>query len=240
MGKVNRLVAAAWIFVVAVAGGASVARAEIVEGVVSRIVDGDTIWLETDDYDEETDERLKVRLVGIDAPETHLATSEGTFSQGKWGDAATAKLAEMAPVGTRIQVDVVGTDKYGRALGRLFRNGRDLNLELARLGLAIPYIICEGDTCTNEFFAKEHVAAYLDACKHARSHGLGIFSPTEPLGEMPFEFRLRHQNRRPDKHVGDFGTKRLYAPAQYRKVDACARIFFFSASAAKRVGYRPH
>ena len=147
-------------------------------------------------------------------------------------------MRTLAPVGTQVELQDYGLDKYGRTLGRIFQKEQDINLAMVESGWAIPYIICEGDSCTANFFTAQPVAQYLKSCKEAREKGLGVFNPKDPLKEMPFEFRLRMQHRKPDKFVGNFETKELYPPDQYRQVDVCQRIFFMKQSEAERVGYR--
>lgn len=207
-------------------------------GTVSKIIDGDTIHFRG--YNNGATARdLTIRMVGMDAPETHFPTGDGrVVGQGPWGEAATAYLTRLIPVGTPITLRSQGFDKYHRVLGRLFFENHDANLQMIRAGWAIPYIICAGPSCDEFFFERENVANYLKACELAREQGRGIFSPDHPLREMPFEFRLRMANRRPDKPVGDFRTRRLFAPERYDRVDVCNRIFFMNEEDARRAGYR--
>lgn len=88
---------------------------------VERIVDGDTMALLCPG-------KTRVRLLGIDSPEK---------DQKPFGPAATAHLARLAPVGTRVRIetDLSPRDRYGRTLAYLYLpNGRMLNEEMARAG----------------------------------------------------------------------------------------------------------
>jgi endonuclease YncB( thermonuclease family) len=202
---------------------------------VVRISDGDTIGLEKT----AGEKALKIRMIGMDTPELHLPVNGKNYSQGHWAEEATRYLERLIPVGTRVQLKSYGVDNYGRTLGRILKDGRDINLEMVRAGFAIPYIICEGEDCNDTFMKRHAVEDYIEACRVAQSNGRGIFDPKDPLEEMPFEFRLRLQERKPDKYVGDYDSGTLYEPARYARVELCQRIFFMRKKDAEYLGYRP-
>jgi hypothetical protein len=108
---------------------------------------------------------------------------------------------------------------------------------MVRSGWASPYVYCSGVTCAPGYLERENVAAYMQACDDARAEGLGIFNPASLMEEQPFEFRLRMQERRPDKYVGDCGTRQLFEPREYSQVDVCRRIFFDTEENANALGY---
>lgn len=214
------------------------ARVEEVPGVIEKITDGDTVWVDPDGRTDSTPEdRLKIRMIEMDAPETHLPSPSGVVGQGHWGDKASEVLADLIPKGTRVEVEDYGLDKYKRTLGIVNHHGEDVNLEMVKRGWAVTYIICEGKTCYPSFFKEHKVKEYVDACDRAQENELGIWDPSDPLKEMPFEFRVRMQEREFEKYVGNFETKELFEPADYKEVPECQRIFFMRESEAKRVGY---
>ena len=94
---------------------------------VERVVDGDTLVL-TDD--------TRVRLIGIDTPET----VDPRRPVECFGREASDRLKLLLPPGTpvRLEYDVERTDRYGRTLAYVHRAGDDLfvNLSLARDGYA--------------------------------------------------------------------------------------------------------
>lgn len=225
-----------------------------ISGEIEKNVDGDTVWLDSDRFGKRWDffsgtlgsitnrwetrgKRFKIRMVGMDAPEEHLPTSQGIVGQGTFGTQSTAYLTKLIPVGTHVSVDDQGLDKYKRTLGRVFYRNKDINLSMVKAGWAVPYIICAGELCDEDFFETENVEAYFNACESAVTLGKGIFDPEDPLEEMPFEFRLRMQNRKPDKYVGNYHTWDLYAPDEYEKVPLCSRIFFLKKKDALRLGF---
>ncbi|OMC40019.1 nuclease [Mycobacterium sp. GA-1841] len=102
---------------------------------VLRVVDGDTI-----DIRDDVRGRLRVRILGIDTPET----KKPGYTVGCWGPEAT-EFARSNLVGQRValQPDPTQdrTDRYGRTLAYLVRaDGWDYSVEAARAGMAHAYI----------------------------------------------------------------------------------------------------
>ena len=91
------------------------------------IVDGDTVRLDGQ----------RLRLLDIDAPETHQAHCA---AERKAGDRARLALAAMLD-GQQVAIVYSGRiDPYGRPLVRLFVDGRDAGAALLAAGLALPYV----------------------------------------------------------------------------------------------------
>jgi endonuclease YncB( thermonuclease family) len=211
---------------------------EDLSGMVTQVVDGDTVHFRPNQVRQNSTEKdLKIRMMGTDTPETHLIVGGKTYSQGFWGDKATIQLEKFVGENNEMVLKSYGLDKYGRVLGKLFREDHDINLLMVRSGWAITYIICEGRLCNKDFFKDQNVDEYVKACALAREEGRGIFNPQKPLHEMPFEFRLRIGQRKPDKYVGDLATHKLYLPRDYNKVDVCRRVFFMKVDEAHAVGF---
>jgi micrococcal nuclease len=94
---------------------------------ILRVVDGDTLLLKKD--------RLRVRLQGVDTPET---VKEFTPVE-QWGPEATRYtqgFVRAADNRVTITVDGEGVDQYGRHLAFVWHEGRLLNEELIAIGLA--------------------------------------------------------------------------------------------------------
>ena len=103
--------------------------------LVLRVVDGDTF-----DIRDDVRGRLRVRILGIDTPET----KKPGFTVGCWGPEATA-FAEVTMVGQRVALQPDPsqdrTDRYGRTLAYLVRaDGWDYSVEAARAGAAHSYV----------------------------------------------------------------------------------------------------
>jgi endonuclease YncB( thermonuclease family) len=207
----------------------------IVRGKVDRVSDGDTIAVRVAGMAAP----MKVRMVGMDTAELHLVVGGKPQSQGWWAEAGHEHLLSMIPVGSNVKVEVFGQDSYGRSLGRVFDSqGRDVNLEMVRSGWGSFYVICAGSTCTSDFMTTQSVEEYAEACEDAVQNQRGIFDAQDPLPEQPFEYRMRMQNRRPERHVGDLQQQVLHAPVHYDRVPLCRRIFFGSEAEGIRLGYR--
>jgi endonuclease YncB( thermonuclease family) len=103
--------------------------------VVLKVVDGDTI-----DIRDDVRGRLRVRVLGIDTPET----KKPGYSIGCWGPEAT-QFAESTLLGQRVALVIDTTqdrtDRYGRTLAYLVRgDGWDYSVEAARAGAAHSYV----------------------------------------------------------------------------------------------------
>lgn len=97
------------------------------EATLSRVVDGDTLELASGQ---------RVRLIGIDTPETH----HPRFGDECYGKAATRFVQGLLADGERIRLvrDVEELDRYGRLLAYVYRTSDNLfvNAEIVREGYA--------------------------------------------------------------------------------------------------------
>ena len=131
---------------------------------ILRVVDGDTIDVRIGGREE------RVRLIGIDTPETKKPDSPVEC----YGPEASAFTTSLLPVGSvvRIERDVVGRDDYGRLLGYvhlLSDHSADtfVNMEIIRQGYATPLTIEP-----NSVFASE----FAEAARDAEAAGLGLWT----------------------------------------------------------------
>jgi endonuclease YncB( thermonuclease family) len=140
----------------------------------TRVADGDTITVISDGH------KFRIRLVGIDAPEKSRRKHEPgqPFSQKSTKYIASLVLNKF--------VDVVsfGEDRYGRTLGVVYIDDKNINLEMVRAGLAEVY---RGKAANN--FDKN---PYIEAESEARKSGKGMWS----IGDKyisPREWRKKNQ-----------------------------------------------
>ena len=128
---------------------------------VVRIYDGDTIKAVGHDIE------IKVRLVGIDAPET----SKDKDKAGQpFGRIAEKYLAGIV-LNRVVDIKGYGSDRYGRILAEIYIDDRNINLEMVKSGYAEVY----SGNPPRGFFIK----AYKEAEAWARSAGQGIWSQGE-------------------------------------------------------------
>ena len=123
--------------------------------VIDDVIDGDTVDVIITGREE------RVRLIGIDTPETKKPNSPIEC----FGPEATAFTQELLPIGTPIYIerDVVNRDDFGRLLGYVYRadDGIFVNYEIMRQGFAQPLSIPPNDTFA-ELFADAARAAEAD------------------------------------------------------------------------------
>jgi endonuclease YncB( thermonuclease family) len=132
-------------------------------GTVSRIVDGDTLWLRTADGSEPT----VIRIEGIDAPER--------CQPG--GKEATAALTELV-LNRTVTVKVVAHDDWGRTVGKVYDGSKDIGDRMVRDGQAwsLRFKYDRGP-----YMAEERMAQSLKRGLHAGGDAI-----------QPREFRQRH------------------------------------------------
>ena len=128
------------------------------DAVVAHVVDGDTLRMGAGE---------RVRLVGIDAPESVKPHSAAEC----YGTQASEHLRSLLPDGTRVRLvgDVEARDHYGRLLAYVYRakDALFVNAAMVRDGYAQPLTIPP-----NVAHAEEFVALARDA----REAGRGLWS----------------------------------------------------------------
>ena len=138
---------------------AGVSGAATLEGRVVKVADGDTITVL-----DATNVQHKIRLNRIDAPEKRQA----------FGEASRRHLASFV-AGKGVKVEWEKRDQYGRILGTVKIDGKDVNLQMVKDGLAWHY----------KHF--DDTKAYADAETEARQKKLGLWRDAKP--QPPWEFR---------------------------------------------------
>ena len=132
---------------------------------VVQVVDGDTIDVEIGGRSE------RVRLIGIDTPETKRPDTPIEC----YGPEASAFTTSLLPVGAkvRIECEVVGRDDYGRLLGYVHLVAGStapsvfVNMEVIERGFARPLTIEPNSTFAREF---------ASAARRAERSDLGLWA----------------------------------------------------------------
>lgn len=133
------------------------------QGVVTRVTDGDTLWLRP----LSGARPVKLRLQYIDAPEICQA-----------GGAAARRALETMVLGQPVRVLGSVRDDYGRRLARVLRGEVDVGEQLVR----------EGHAWNSRFRGRR--GPYATAEAQARAQRRGVFA--DARAEPPREFRRRH------------------------------------------------
>ncbi len=143
-----------------------------IDGMVRAVYDGDTLLLTTRE-----ESRLKVRLYGIDAPETRKPDRPGQ----SYGDISRRTLMYKI-MGRRVTAEIVDIDQYKRAVAVIRYNGRDINREMVAEGMAWAY---------RQYLQSPYESEYISSETRARSRRAGVWR--EPKPQPPWEFRERQQ-----------------------------------------------
>lgn len=145
--------------------GSLVVGAETITGRVVSVSDGDTLTVL-----DASDQQFKIRLSGIDAPEKGQP----------FGKRAKESLSEMVFT-KQVVVESNKEDRYRRKVGKVQHDGRDVNLEHVKRGMAWHYTA----------YAKEQAAAdreaYANAEAEAKAQRRGLWR--ENTQSAPWEFR---------------------------------------------------
>ena len=107
---------------------AFVTTAHAGEFKVVKIYDGDSFAAIGHDIE------IKVRLMGIDAPETGKQRMPGQ----PYSQEAKKHLTDLV-YGKMVDVKGYGVDRYNRVLGVVYLDGKNVNLEMVKAGLAEVY-----------------------------------------------------------------------------------------------------
>ena len=136
-------------------------QAETFSAKVIAVMDGDTVMVLRGG------QKLKVRMANIDAPE-----KDQTF-----GRQSRDSLLEM--VGKKqVQIDSQAVDQYGRIVGLISVDGRNVNQEQVKRGMAWEYSHYHSD--------KTYIGLQSDAQQARR----GLWTQTSP--QAPWQWRSRH------------------------------------------------
>jgi endonuclease YncB( thermonuclease family) len=123
----------------------------------------------------------KLRMANIDAPEKAQA----------FGKQSCASLLEM--VGRKqVRIDTRAVDQYGRVIGLISIEGRSINQEQVRRGMAWEY--------SNHHSDKTYIALQNEARQAKR----GLWAQTAP--QAPWQWRKLHPSVKPPERNRKLGT----------------------------------
>ena len=147
-----------------------------VEVEVQRVVDGDTIIVSLDGANE------RVRMIGIDTPESVAPDASRNVPYGKIASAFTKEKLEGKTV--ELEFDVEERDQYGRILAYVYINGEMFNKTLLDEGHASVYTWPPNVKYVEVF--KEAQIAAREAGKGQWSSDSGSVSGSEAEGEINY------------------------------------------------------
>ena len=155
------------IFLAHLATVALAAKFQEQTGVVTRVVDGDTLWVKTS----ANTQPIKVRIQGIDAPEIC-----------QLGGVQAREALKRKALGQSVTVTSRAHDDYGRTIGAVHMQGQDIG----------RWLVAQGHAWVYAYRYKK--GPYADEFQQAQSAKRGIFINAS---EEPRLFRKRHGSCQP-------------------------------------------
>lgn len=137
------------------------AQAETFSAKVIMVMDGDTVMVLRDG------QKIKIRMANIDAPEKDQA----------FGMQARNSLQEMIDK-KQVQIDSQAIDQYGRMVGFISVDGRKINEEQVKRGMAWEYSHYHSDR------------SYIAMQNEAQQARRGLWAQHHPL--EPWQWRKTH------------------------------------------------
>jgi endonuclease YncB( thermonuclease family) len=134
---------------------------------VASVIDGDTIEIHGQ----------RIRLYGIDSPESSQLCVRPTGERWRCGQQASFALADRIGRAT-VRCDTRDMDRYGRILAVCFKDSEDLNRWMVGNGWAVAY--------------RRYSVDYVADEDTARQKRINIWSCDF---DMPWDWRARHRNR---------------------------------------------
>lgn len=132
---------------------------------VPTVTDGDTIRIGEE----------RVRLEGIDAPESAQSCQRTDGSEWRCGTASTQALTSLI-ADKAVRCDISGKDRYNRSLGTCFVGDIDINGWMVRQGWAVAY----------RHYSIRYISNEDDARLNQRNLWSGTF-------QMPWQWRAEHR-----------------------------------------------
>ena len=183
---------------------------------VVRVVDGDTLIIEMEDKEE------RVRLIGVDTPESVHPDASKNVETGKIASDFTKSRLEGEYI--ELEFDVQERDRYGRILAYVWHDGEMYNKVLLREGYAQVATFPPNVKYVEDFTQLE---------KEAREAKRGLWAelPDEPVDEVKTEGKYKASKNSDKYHLADYTHAGEISPENL--------IWFDSKEEAEAKGYKP-
>jgi len=194
----------------------------VIEGKVINVHDGDTVTVL-----DQNNKKFHIRLQGIDAPELKQA----------FGSVSQQNLSRMV-LDKQVSIFWTKVDKYRRTVGTIRLDGRDMNIEQVKAGLAWHF-----KKYADEQEPQDRLT-YAAAEQQARAARLGLWqdpNPTVP-GDWRQEVKTKRWGPPPPEGtiVGNKNSKKYQRPdcSGYHDTSEKNRVFFKTVEEAEAAGYK--
>ena len=144
--------------------------AQMINGMVREVFDGDTLLVVT-----RQEGQIKVRLYGIDAPETRKPDRIGQ----PYGEQAK-RVLKYKLLGREVQLEVRELDQYNRVVAVVRQGGHDINAEMVAEGMVWAY---------RRYLEGTYASEYIQLEERARRRHQGLWRQPNP--QPPWEFRMQ-------------------------------------------------
>ncbi|QZE12486.1 thermonuclease family protein [Mycoplasma sp. Ms02] len=150
---------------------------------IDKVVDGDTVYITKKD----SNKVIKVRMYGIDTPETNPHLDTLAPKELKYGEAAKNYLKELLSnlKPETIYFKELTTDIYGRSVGIIADDNHDFNLLMVQSGLArVKYINNKNPSSiyyTRTDFQKEYFKLLKETESKAILKRAGFWAESSPM-----------------------------------------------------------
>lgn len=194
----------------------------VIEGKVINVHDGDTVTVL-----DESNQKFNIRLHGIDAPELKQA----------FGSVSQKNLARLV-LGKQVSVYWTKVDKYRRTVGTIRIDGRDINIEQVKAGLAWHFKKYQDEQ------EPEDRVTYAAAEVAARTAKLGLWEDPDPIAPGDWRAGVKEKRWGPPPPlgtiIGNSNSKRYHRPdcEGYRNMAERNRVFFKTVAEAEGAGYK--
>ena len=151
-------------------------------GIVTRIVDGDTIHAQVGQ------EKVIARFHCSDTPESVMRGKQNAqiVNGVNYGELATKHLKTLVNVGDAVELECTKKDRYDRSVCVIYKQGININLKMVGEGYA---------TVPLQYCPKRKGAAYYKALENARNAKVGLWA----LGGIPDPQAFRNCVRNNEK-----------------------------------------
>ncbi|WP_227017428.1 thermonuclease family protein [Sinanaerobacter chloroacetimidivorans] len=186
---------------------------------VVRVVDGDTIIIDIDGQEE------RVRLIGVDTPESVHPDGEKNVAYGKVASEYTADMLEDQQV--EVEYDVQERDRYGRILAYVYLDGTMFNKTLLTEGHAKLATYPPNVKYTEDF---------TELQEEARAEKKGVWA-YDSLSQGSAEGDREEET----SYIGNSSTKKYHREScsAVLKMNEENKVIFQTGEEAETQGYEP-
>ena len=133
---------------------------------VTKVVDGDTFWV-----DDGSEKGLKIRLIGVDTPESRKTGKREIAYYGKEASEYMTKLISGKKV--RLEYDVDSIDMFRRTLAYVYLDdGTFVNSKLVKEGYAMVMTVPPN---------VKYAETFLKLARKARKHKKGLWGVSDKI-----------------------------------------------------------